>query len=132
MVRVCENTIIFLCVRPSVRLSYVHLSVILYPPKPLNSTKLATSLPFMVRVCESNISYPCVRRPVICPSSYLLLNHLAEFNFYMTSRHGKGVREQHYFSVRPSSICLSRYLLLNYRVIFNQTCCIITPYDKGL
>ena len=51
----------------------------------------------------------CVRRPPICPSRYLLLNHLAEFyqTCYITSPHGKGVREQHYFSVRPSFVHLS-------------------------
>ena len=36
---------------------------------------------------------------------------------YITSPHGKGVREQHYFSVRPS-ICPSRYLLLNHSAEF--------------
>ena len=43
------------------------------------------------------------------------LYHWAEFNqtCYITSPHGKGVREQHYFSVHPS-ICPSRYLLVNY------------------
>ena len=42
--------------------------------------------------------------PSICPSRYLLLAHWAESNqtCYTTSPHGKGVREQHYFFVRPS------------------------------
>ena len=42
-------------------------------------------------------------RPFFCPSRYLLLNHLAEFNqtCYITYPRGKDVREQHYFSVRP-------------------------------
>ena len=63
----------------------------------------------MVRVCESNIIFLCVRRTSICPSRYLLLNHWAEFNqtCYITFPHGKGVREQHYFSVRPSNVHLS-------------------------
>ena len=47
---------------------------------------------------------PCVHRPSICPSRYLPLNHWAEFNrtCFITSPHGKGVREQHYFSLLPS------------------------------
>ena len=63
----------------------------------------------MVRVCESNIIFPCVRRPSICLSCCLLLNHWAEFNqtCYITSPHGKDVREQHYFFVPLSSIDLS-------------------------
>ena len=42
-------------------------------------------------------------RPSVFPSRYLL-NHWAEFyqTCYITSSHGKGVREQHYFSERPS------------------------------
>ena len=63
----------------------------------------------MVRVCGSHIIFPCLRRPSICPSRYLLLNNWEEFNqtSYITSPHGKDVREQHYFSVRPSSVHLS-------------------------
>ena len=62
----------------------------------------------MVRMCKSNVSFSCVRpsvcRSSICPSSYLLLNHSAEFNqiCYITSPHSKGVKEQHCFSVCPS------------------------------
>ena len=43
-------------------------------------------------------------RPPVCPLRYLLLNHWAEFyqTYYITFPHGKVVREQHYFSVRPS------------------------------
>ena len=93
-------------VRPSVRLSSLHLSVKLSPSKQLGGIqpKLATLHPAMVRVYESNIIFPCVRRPTICPSHYLLLNHWAELNqtCFITSSHGKDVREQHYFSVRPS------------------------------
>ena len=50
-----------------------------------------------------------VNRPSICLSRYLLQNNWAEFNqtCYITSLHTKGVREQHYFSVRPSSVHLS-------------------------
>ena len=89
--------------------SSVHLSVTLSPPKPLGRIQPnAASLPLMVRVCEATF-FPCVRRPSICLSRYLLLNHLAEFNqtCYITSPHGKGVREQHYFSMHLSSIHLS-------------------------
>ena len=44
----------------------------------------------------------------VCLSRYLLLNHWAEFypTCYITSPHGMGVREQHYFSVHPS-VCAS-------------------------
>ena len=47
-------------------------------------------------------------RPSVCPSRYLLLNHWVEFyqTCCFTSPNGKGVREQHYFSVHPS-VCLS-------------------------
>ena len=70
MVRVCENNIIFPCIRPSVHPSSVYLSS---STTGWNSTKLATSLPPpppppMVRVCESN-------SPSICPSRYLPLYH---------------------------------------------------------
>ena len=43
-------------------------------------------------------------RPSVRPSRYLLLNHWAEFyqTCYTTSPNGKGVQEQHYFSVRSS------------------------------
>ena len=48
----------------------------------------------------------CVHCPSICLSSYLLLNHWAELNqtCYITSPHGKGVQEEHYFSVYRSGI----------------------------
>ena len=74
-----------------------------------NFTKFAAPLPLMVRVCESSITFPCVRRPSICSSRFRLLNHWAEFNetYYITFSHCKGVREQHYFSVRLSSVCPS-------------------------
>ena len=64
----------------------------------------------MVRICESNIILS-MRPSSISLSRYLLLNHWAEFNqtCYITSPHGKGVREQHNFflrpSVRPSASC---------------------------
>ena len=63
----------------------------------------------MVGVCESNIIFPCVHRRAICLSCYLLLNHSAEVNqtCYITSPHGKGVQEQHFFSVYPLSVYLS-------------------------
>ena len=63
-------------------------------------------------MCESSIIFPCVRRPSICPPRYLLLNHRAEFNqtCCITFPHCKGVREHHYFSVRPSSVNLSATL----------------------
>ena len=123
-----------------------------------NSTKIATSRPLMVRVCESNIIFPCVRacihRPTVCLSCFLLLNLWAEFNLscYITSVHGKGVRQQHYFSVRPAGlatatlffcasispcihrppICSSHHLLLNHWVEFNQTSYISSPYGKSV
>ena len=90
----------------------VHLSIMLSPHKPLGGIQpnvLATSLPLMIKVCESNIFFLCVHCPSICPSPYLLLTHWAEFNqtCFITSPHGKGVQEQHYFSMLPSSIHLS-------------------------
>ena len=94
MVRVCESNIF------SVRPSSVHLSLTLSPPKQ------PTSLPLIVRMCESNISFPCVRRSSICPSRYRLQNHWAKFNqtCYNTFLHGKGLREQLHFSLRPSGV----------------------------
>ena len=76
---------------------------------------------------------PFVHRPSICLSCYLLLNHWVEFNqtCYITSPHGKGVQEQHYFSVCPS-ICPSCYLLFNHWAEFNQTCYITSPHGKGV
>ena len=80
----------------------------------------------MVGVCESNIIFPCVRRRAICLSRYLLINYSAEVNqtCYITSPHGNGVQEQHFFLCIPCpSICLSCYLLLQPLGWFNQTCC---------
>ena len=71
----------------------------------------------------------------ICPSRYLFLILWAEFNqtCYMTSPHGTGVREQHYFSF-CLSVCSSiyslRYLLLNHLAVFDQTCYMPSPRDK--
>ena len=95
----------------------------------LYQTCYITSLPLMVTVCASNVIFlcvrPCVRRPSIFLSHYLLNTGRNSTKIcYIISSHGKGVREQHYFSVRSSvrpSICLSRYLLLNHWVEFNQT-----------
>ena len=62
----------------------------------------------MIRVCKSNIIFlcihPCFHCSSICPSRYLLLNHWVEFNqtCYITSPHGQGMREQHYFFMCPS------------------------------
>ena len=100
----------YFSVRPSFRASVVRPSVRLaISSKTIwrNSTKLASSNPRMVRVCESKLFFQCVRPSVrrsICLSRYLLLNCKAEFNqtCFITSPHGKGVREQHYFSVCPS------------------------------
>ena len=93
----------------------------------------------MVRVCESNIIFLCVHASICCPSiclsHYLLLNHWAEFSqtCYITSPHGKGVREQHFFPcVHRPFICLSHYLLLNHWADFNQTCYITSPHGKGV
>ena len=70
----------------------------------------------------------------IHPSRDLLLNHWVEFyqTCYITSPHGKGVQEQHFFlcvhlCIRRPSICLSHYLLLNHWVEFNQSCYITSP-----
>ena len=67
----------------------------------------------MVKLCKSTYFHAsvclCVHCPSICLSRYFLLNNWAEFNqtCYITFPHGKGVREQHYFSVRPSNVHLS-------------------------
>ena len=102
MVRVCESNIIFPCVRrPSICPSHYLLLNHLAEFK----TNLLHHFTFMVRVCESNIIFPCVQpsvRPSICLSHYLFLNHWAEFN-----QTCKGVRKQHFFSVRPSTVHLS-------------------------
>ena len=102
----------------------------------------------MVRVCESNIIFPCIsssERPAYVhlpvKLSHLLLNHWAEFNqtLYITSSHCKGVREQHYFSMRSSflppcvrrpSIWPLRYLPLNHGAEFNQTCFMTSLHGK--
>ena len=43
--------------------------------------------------------------PFVRSSRYLLLNHWAEFHQkYMTSLHGKGVREQNYFHSAPCDL----------------------------
>ena len=106
------------------RPSSVNLSVTLSSPKPLGGIqpKLLHHL-LMVMVCESNIFFPCVRRQSICLSRYLLLNHWTEFNqtCLINIPHGKGVREQHYCSVRPSSIHMSVTLRLNQWAESNQT-----------
>ena len=81
----------------------------------------------------------CIQRPSICSSCYLLLNHWAEFNetCHMTSPHGMGVREQHYFSVCPSmcpgcmTSCLSHSLLLN-QWAKNQACYMTSPHGKSV
>ena len=137
MVKVCENNIIFPCIRPSMRPSSIHLSVTLSPPKPRqNSTKLATSPLLMVRVWESNIFFS-----VHAPVHLSVLNNLAEFNqtCYITFRHHKDVREQNYFfrasvrlCIRRPSICSSRYLLLNHWAEFNQTCYLTFSHGKGV
>ena len=75
----------------------------------------------------------CVRATLFfCVSVYPSSIHLSvtllptpwtEFNqtCYITFPRGKGVPEQHYFSIRPS-ICPSGYLLLNHWFEFHQTC----------
>ena len=88
-------------------------------------------------MCKRNIFFQCILRPSICPSCYLLLNHWMEFHqtCYITSPHGKGVQEQHYFlhsSIWCLSICPSCYLLLNQWAEFNQTCYMTSPHDKGV
>ena len=88
----------------------------------------------MERWCESNIIFPCVcpsvRRPSICRSRYLL-NHRLEViqTCYITSPHGKVVREQHYFSLRPS---VRPSILINHWAEFNQTCYINSYHGKSV
>ena len=77
----------------------------------------------------------CIHRLSICLSQYLLLNHWAEFNqtCYITSPHGKGVWEQHFFfPICLSGICPSYNLLLNHWAQFNQTCYMPSPHGKGV
>ena len=96
--------------RPSVRLSSVHLSVTLSPPKPLGGIQPKVLLPLMAWLCESNIIFQCVCAYVVRPSvRHLLLNHWPDFNqnCCIIFPHGNGVREQHYFSLRRSSVHLS-------------------------
>ena len=115
MVRVCKSSNIFLCVRPYVRPSSVHLSVMVSPSKPLAGIQpnWAEFKPYITSPHGKGVReqhfFPCVRRPSICPSRYLFLNHWVESNqtCYITSSNGKGVREQYYFSGRPSSVHLS-------------------------
>ena len=83
-----------------------------------------------------------MRPSSICLSRYLLLNHWAEFNqiCYITSPHGTGMREQHYFSVSSSlrpcvcrlSICPSYYLLLNQWAEFNQSWYFTSSHGMGV
>ena len=103
---ICQSVYMSIC------LSVIMLS----PPKRLqrSSTKLATSLPLMVSVCKSNIFFLYVRQHYffhasslrsVCTLGCLLLNYWMEFNkiqCYITSPHGKGVREQYNFSVHLS------------------------------
>ena len=84
---------------------------------------------------------PSVRQTVgQCPSRFLLLNHWAELSqtCYITSLHGKGVREQHYFSVHSSvraSVvrpCVRHAILLDYWVECNQTGYIAFSHVKSV
>ena len=123
------HVLIHLSIHPSVRLSSIYLSVML---SPLNSTKLATSLPLMVRVCKSNIFFCAF---VVRSSRYLLLNHWAEFSqtCYITFPHGKGVQEQHYFSVHLLSVHLSIMLSPpKPQGRIQPTCYITSPHSKGV
>ena len=88
----------------------------------------------MVSVCESSITFLCVNIPFICLSHYLL-NHWAEFNqsCYITSPHGKVVRKQHHFTVRPSYLCLSVSLFSPKQLGgSNLSCYITSPHGKGV
>ena len=93
-------------VRPSICLSVARYLLLNHWG---NSTKLAISLTFMVKVCESDIIFLCVR-PCVCRLSVVLSppKNWVDFNlnFYITSLHGKVVREQNSFSMRPS-VCVS-------------------------
>ena len=110
MVRVCKSSIFF--VHPS----SFYLSVTLSLPKPLGEiqSNLLNHFPSWLGCARATLLFrvfvrSCVRRPFIYLSCYLILNHWAEYNqtCYITSPHGKSVREQHFFTVRPSSVHLS-------------------------
>ena len=69
-------------------------------------------------------------RPSVYLSCYLLLNHWAEFyqNCYNTSPHGKGVREQYYFS-----ICLSAYpSSVRLSIMLDLNCYTTLPHGTGM
>ena len=106
MARVCESSIV------SVRPPFVHLYVTKSPPKPLGEIQpnLLHNFPLWLG-CAWATFFPCVCPSVRPPSVHLSITlspkHWAEFNqtCYITSPHGKGVREQ-LFSVRLSSVHL--------------------------
>ena len=138
-----KSSIIFSWVHPSVCPLSIHLSVIL-SPKPLDGIQpnLLHHFPSWLECVRATLFFLvsihlCVRCPSICLSHYLLLNHWEEFNqtCYITSLHGKGVREQHFFfrvSVVHPSVHHVCYLLLNHWAEFNQTCYITSTHGKGV
>ena len=91
----------------------------------------------MLRGCESNIIFLCMhpsmrQLALICQSCY----HRVEFNqtCYITSPHGKGVREQHHFSACPSvraSIYLS-IMLSPPKPLSGIQPNLTSPHGKGL
>ena len=117
--------------------SSVHLSVMLYPPKPLGRIKpnLLHHFPSWFGCARATLFFSVsIVRVSVCLSRYLFLNHWAEFNqtCYITSLHGKDVREQHFFSyVSRPSICPSRNILKHWAE-FNQTCYITSPHGKSV
>ena len=100
----------------------------------------------MLRVCESNIIYLCVYQSVRPSSAHLSVTPsplrsvgIIQQNCYISSPHGKSVREQQTFfsasvllCVRRLSICPTRYFLLNHQAELNQTCYIISPHGKSV
>ena len=96
----------------------------------------------MVRVCESNVIFSV--HSSVCLSSVHLSVMISPLkplggiqpNLLHHFPHGKGGREQHSFSARPSvylsvtSISVTH--LLNHWAEFYQTCFITSPHGKGM
>ena len=88
--------------------------------------------------------WPSVRPPIrpsiclsICQSRYLLLNHWAALyqTCYITSSHGKGVRDQQYFFLCRQFVVspfIRHSLFLNQGAEFNQTCYVTFPHSKDV
>ena len=140
MVRVFKNSIIFLCIHPSVSPLSIHLSVTL-SPKPLGviQPNLLHHFPSWLGCVRATLFF-CVSAlaSVVHPSvCYAISSYTTGWNSTklanITFPHGKGVQEQHFFSMHPSSFhLLSCYLLLNHWEKFNQTYYITSPHGKGV